>query len=335
YWPVNELEKPEQWGAQYPSSQFPQSSGSTCTMALTVANNVSALTAQLNLNRTSNTLATSLERLSTGLKINRGADGPAALVISEQQRAQIVGLQTALTNTSKAIALVQTGEGALNEINSLLNKARSLALDSANIGVNDQNALNATQAGLPNILTTIDNIANTTQFGQKKLLDGTAGIAVLGAPAGYAVTATGDTVGGTYTLGGFTAAVKANALGGAAFAGVVAANDGTLNINGTNISLTSLNANTLGAAITTINAVSERRGVPAVANAGAVQLVSNSFGSAGNFTATFSSAALAANAGFAGASIVTSTSTLSTAATDAAGTFTDGSGNVFVGVGSG
>src|SRR5437879_11110147 len=109
-------------------------------MSLAINNNVSSLTAQNNLTHTSSMLSTSLERLSSGLKINRGADGPAALVISEQQRAQIAGLNTAIDNTNKAVALVQTGEGALNEINSLLVKVRGLALDSANAGVNDANA---------------------------------------------------------------------------------------------------------------------------------------------------------------------------------------------------
>src|SRR5258707_3608865 len=104
-------------------------------MSLPIVNNLSSLTAQQNLAASSNALSNSLERLSTGLKINRGADGPAALVISEQQRSQIAGLQQAITNTSTAVALVQTGEGALNEVNTLLTQARGLALDSANAGV--------------------------------------------------------------------------------------------------------------------------------------------------------------------------------------------------------
>lgn len=144
-------------------------------MPLAITNNIESLNAQNNVNRTTNSLARSLERLSSGLKVNRGADGPAALVISEQQRAQITGLQAAIENTSKGISLVQTGEGALNEINRLLLKARSLALDSANAGVNDNNSLAANQAEIANALDTIDRIANTTQFGTKKLLNGEAG----------------------------------------------------------------------------------------------------------------------------------------------------------------
>ncbi|MFM7564316.1 MAG: flagellin, partial [Planctomycetota bacterium] len=117
----------------------------------------------------------SIERLSSGLKVNRGADGPAALVISEKQRAQISGLRTAIDNTEKAVSVVQTAEGALSEINSLLVKVRGLALDSANTGVNDDDALAANQAEITNALDTINRIANNTQFGTKKLLDGSAG----------------------------------------------------------------------------------------------------------------------------------------------------------------
>src|SRR3954451_3191246 len=100
-------------------------------MALSITNNVASLVAQHNLNRSSQALSKSLERLSSGLKINRGADGPAALVISEQQRAPIAGLTAAIDNTSKAVAMVQTAEGALSEVNGLLVKIRSLAIDSA------------------------------------------------------------------------------------------------------------------------------------------------------------------------------------------------------------
>ena len=75
-------------------------------MGLSIANNVSSVMAQNNMDKTNSMLSKSLERLSSGLKINRGADGPAALVISEQQRAQISGLRAATDNTSKAVALV-------------------------------------------------------------------------------------------------------------------------------------------------------------------------------------------------------------------------------------
>src|SRR5437870_4897278 len=147
-------------------------------MGLSIANNISSLTAQNHLTHTQSMLSKSLERLSSGLKINRGGDGPAALVISEQQRAQIAGLQAAIDNTSKAVALVQTAEGSLNEVNSLLVKIRSLSIDSANEAVNDSNALAANQAEIRNALDTINRVANNTQFGNKKLLDGSLGATV-------------------------------------------------------------------------------------------------------------------------------------------------------------
>ena len=91
-------------------------------MSLVIANNPLALTAQHNLGRSTSALQRSLERLSSGFKINRGADGPAALVISEKQRAQIAGLNAAIANSEKAVSLVQTAEGALSEINNLLDR---------------------------------------------------------------------------------------------------------------------------------------------------------------------------------------------------------------------
>src|SRR5437879_774865 len=109
-------------------------------MGLIITDNISSLIAQNSVNNTSSNLATSLQRLSTGLKINSGADGPAALVISEEQLGQIAGLQTAIDNTSKAVSLVQTAEGALGTINGLLTQIRSIALDSANNGVQDATA---------------------------------------------------------------------------------------------------------------------------------------------------------------------------------------------------
>lgn len=173
-------------------------------MGLAITNNVASLTAQHNLTRSNNSLARSLERLSSGLKINRGADGPAALVISEQQRAQIAGLGAAIDNTSKAIAMVQTTEGALNEINTLLVKIRSLAIDSANTGVNDANTVAANQAEVANALQTIDRIANTTKFGTKNVLNGQAAISasVSGANNGGlgALKAGTSTAAGAYTI---------------------------------------------------------------------------------------------------------------------------------------
>jgi flagellin len=314
-------------------------------MALIITNNISSLQAQNALSQNSASLSKTLEQLSTGLRINTGADGPAAFVISQQQQAQIAGLQQAISNSSVATTLVQTGGGALNEISSLLTQARGLALNSANTGVNDQNALDANQAQLNNILSTINNIANTTQFGQKQLLDGNAGVNILSAPLGYGISVGGATASGTYALSGFTAATQANSLAGTAFAtagGVTGATVGSVTINGVLINLNSSNANTLTNTISTINAVSAQTGVTAVANgtgaAAKLQLVSNTFGAPGNFTAVFDSGATAQLLGYGGGAlttITTATATNGTAATNVAGTLTGPDGNPVAGVGVG
>ncbi|MFM8270970.1 MAG: flagellin, partial [Gemmata sp.] len=208
-------------------------------MALSIVNNNASLNAQQNLSKTSGNLNRSLERLSSGLKVNRGADGPAALVISEQQRAQIAGLKTAIDNTNKATSLVQTGEGALNEVAGLLNKIRSLSIDSANSAVNDSNALAANQAEIANSLKTIDNIANTTKFGTKNLLDGSASISgtITGAPraGASAVKTTNNTTAGTYQVALTSSATGGSVVGTSTGTGSLVAAD-TLTVAGGGLS---------------------------------------------------------------------------------------------------
>lgn len=275
-------------------------------MPLTITNNNAALNAQNSLERTNGSLAKSLERLSTGLKVNRGADGPAALVISEQQRAQIAGLRTAIDNTNKAVSLVQTGEGALNEVNKLLNKVRTLAVDSANSGVNDQTAQAANQAEISNILTTVDRIASTTKFGTKNLFDGSAGVS--GTTNDTDVTfrkATIDTTAGTYAVVVGTAAEKANVEAGTAQTAALA-NDENLNVNGVQIKLTA--GLSQAQVIDKINEFSSQTGVKADANGtgGATRLVSNEYGSGASITA-ISDRAGAANSTGLGTTALTDT----------------------------
>lgn len=276
-------------------------------MALSVVNNVASLNAQNNLNRANNTLSKSLERLSTGLKINRGADGPAALVISERQRAQIAGLQTAVDNTSKAVSLVQTGEGALNTISSLLNKARSLALDSANAGAQDRDSLAANQAELANVLTTIDNIANSTQFGNQKLLDGSASVSGevrIGDAAKKQVSqdvsfvsATPTTKSGNYEIKITTAAEKAAVAASQKQEDVLARAE-TLSINGVQVNLDAGLSQAQVAA--RINEFSSQTGVAAAINAesGTTLLTTIRYGSAAKIVVQSSAEASVTSTGF-------------------------------------
>jgi len=142
-------------------------------MSLRINHNISALNGTRNMIRNDFAVSRSLEKLSSGLRINRAADDAAGLIISEQMRAQIAGLDQAVKNSETAVSLVQTAEGALDEMNTLLNKARQLALHAANDGANDSNQLAADQSELDNIVSSIDRIATNTQFGTKKILDGT------------------------------------------------------------------------------------------------------------------------------------------------------------------
>jgi flagellin len=283
-------------------------------MALGINNNVASLNAQNSLTRTNNMLSSSLEKLSTGLKVNRGADGPAALVISETQRAQIAGLRTAIDNTNKAVSLVQTGEGALDEMNKLLNKVRSLAVDSANSGVNDINAQTANQAEITNILGTIDRIASNTKFGTKNLFDGSAG--VTGNTTDADVTfmkGTVDSTAGSYAVAITTAGEKAAVEAG--FVTTTLAADENLTINGTQIKLTAgMNQTQV---IDKINEFSNQTGVRADNNgttvAGSTRLVSNSYGSAATISAYSDRAGAVTSSGI-------GTSTLSDTGVDIAGT---------------
>jgi flagellin len=141
-------------------------------MSLRINHNIDAIVGQRNLSMNSANLSHSLQRLSSGLRINSAADDPSGLVISEQMRAQITGLNQAVSNTQNAVSMVQTTEGALDEVNSLLDKARQLTLDAANTGVNDTNQLAADQSELDNVISSISRISSVTQFGTKNLLDG-------------------------------------------------------------------------------------------------------------------------------------------------------------------
>ena len=118
-------------------------------------------------------LSKSLERLASGQKINRAADDPAALVISEHMRAQVSGMEQAIKNNEVAISLVQTAEGSMNEISSILVSLRQRAISAANVGASDQDMIEANQAEIENGLASIDRVVSSTQFGHYKLLDGT------------------------------------------------------------------------------------------------------------------------------------------------------------------
>ncbi len=142
-------------------------------MSLKINHNIESMVAHRNLLMNDRALSKSLERLASGQKVNRAADDPAALVISEHMRAQVSGMDQAIKNNEIAISLVQTAEGSMNEISNLLIGLRQRAISAANVGASDQSMIEANQAEIENALASIDRLVTTTQFGHYKLLDGT------------------------------------------------------------------------------------------------------------------------------------------------------------------
>ncbi|NLA37136.1 MAG: flagellin [Actinobacteria bacterium] len=169
-----------------------------------INNNISALNAWRNLNTSNTQMGKSLEKLSSGFRINRAADDASGLVISQSLRAQISGLKQATRNAQDGISVVQTAEGALNEVHSMLNRMRDLAVQSANTGTNGQAARDAAQSEFDELRNEIDRIATSTSFGSQKLLDGNFGVKAAArsgfVSSGSLTIASGDTL--TLTAGG-------------------------------------------------------------------------------------------------------------------------------------
>ncbi|MGE6811423.1 flagellin, partial [Pseudoalteromonas nigrifaciens] len=143
-------------------------------MALTVNTNVSSLNAQRNLTKSGQGLATSMERLASGMRINSAKDDAAGLQISNRLTSQINGLAVAQRNANDGISMAQTAEGAMQASTDILQRMRELALQSAN-GSNSNTDRDALQKEVSALQTELTRIAETTSFGGQKLLDGTFG----------------------------------------------------------------------------------------------------------------------------------------------------------------
>ena len=158
-------------------------------MASVINTNISSLTAQRNLSSSQNSLATSMQRLSSGLRINSAKDDAAGLAISERMTSQIRGMNQAVRNANDGISLAQTAEGALGEIGNNLQRIRELAVQSANAtnSTSDRTALNSEVTQLS---SEIDRVSKTSDFNGTKLLDGsfTAQQFQVGANAGQTIS---------------------------------------------------------------------------------------------------------------------------------------------------
>ncbi|CAN7728443.1 flagellin [Acidovorax sp. LjRoot66] len=159
-------------------------------MAATINTNVSSLTAQRNLGTSQSSLSTSIQRLSSGLRINSAKDDAAGLAISERFTSQIRGLNQAVRNAGDGISLAQTAEGALKASGDILQRVRELAVQSANAS-NSAGDRQALQAEVGQLVSELDRISQTTEFNGQKLLDGTFGTQQfqVGANANQTITA--------------------------------------------------------------------------------------------------------------------------------------------------
>src|SRR5688572_20019201 len=263
--------------------------------------NVSSLIAQRVLRKNNNSLNTSLERLSTGLKINTGADNPAGLIASENLRAEKAGIQQAIENAGRASNIIGTAEGGLSEVSTLLTELQNLVSQSANTGGLSQEELAANQLQVDSILNTINRIAQSTAFQGAKLLNGnyaytTSGVtstqvdnlrinaarqpdgSTLNVVVQVVTSAQTGTI--TYTNGAISGAEGATIE--------VAGNVGTEQ-------LSFASGTTVSSIATAVNAVKTATGVSAIVSGTALRMTSTKFGCnqfvsvktiAGNFTAS-------------------------------------------------
>jgi len=220
-------------------------------MALIINTNFFALNAQRNLSQTQSGLERVLQRLSTGLRINSAADDAAGLAISDRLTAQIRGLNQAVRNANDGVSMLQTADGSLQEISNLLQRARELAVQSANDSTNssDRQSLNSE---VSQIVAELDRLANTVQFNNKKLLDGTFSNQQLqiGANANQTVS---------FSI----ASVQTNALGAKVLAGNAMSSTGFADFTATSTITINGIAITLGAQTTidgVINAINAKTG---------------------------------------------------------------------------
>ncbi|MCF6265836.1 MAG: flagellin FliC [Desulfuromusa sp.] len=162
-------------------------------MALTINTNVASLNAQRNLGKSQGALNKSMQRLSSGLRINSAKDDAAGLAISDRMTSQIRGLNQAARNANDGISLAQTAEGALQETTNILQRMRELAVQSAN-DTNTDDDRNSLNAEFSQLISEIDRIADTTSFNGKVLLSGgfatTSAVFQVGANAGQTIGVT-------------------------------------------------------------------------------------------------------------------------------------------------
>ena len=307
-------------------------------MGMRINTNVEAFNAQRNLSATATAYAKSVQKLSSGLRINTAADDAAGLSISEKLKAQVNGLGQAQRNAQDGISMIQTAEGALNETHSILQRMRELTIQAANdtLATSDRTAITSE---INQLSSEIDRIANSTQFNGKNLLDGSmtavnsaSGFSTGTNLTGFTASATNVTLTGTPATGSYSvtltnAGAQSTQTGKtAALATTDATNGaGTLVINGTSISVTAGQAvSGTGSVIAAINA--SAAGVTAsLDGTGKLVLTANNKGSAAitvTGTGSAGTSTMLKDLGLATAAGTNADNTTSVAGSNMAGTVT-------------
>jgi len=245
--------------------------------------NVISLIGQRNLRTNAERMSKSIERLSSGFRINSGADDPSGLVISELLRAQVGGVTIAQQNAEQGVNLIKTAEGALMEVSNLLQQIRNLAVSAASDSTHNEDSRGALQRQVASAMTTIDQIGSTTTYAGRALLDGSAGTKVQIRDTTHIAAAnlTASAGEGLADVDVTTAATKATKDTSHAYAdtGTTVANPGTITIN--NKQITVIATDTVQDVIDKINDETTTTGVVASWDAGntVVQLDQNYYGS--------------------------------------------------------
>lgn len=251
--------------------------------------NTSSILASRQLANSQNLLQQSLERLSSGLRINRGADDPAGLIISQNLRSEVEGVRQAINNSQRASNVIATTEGALSEVANLLNDIQSKIVEAANVGAVSEDEIKANQLQIDSAVASITRIANTTTFGGRKLLNGSLGYITSGVNNSQITDLAIQGVSfGTAAYIPVTINVTQSAQHGELrFATSSVSQDVTIEIAGPRgvNTLSLLSGTTASAILAAVNLVSDATGVSAslinpLSAASGIRLVSQDFGSA-------------------------------------------------------
>jgi flagellin len=257
-------------------------------MSSVINTNVSSLIAQRSLSKNNQALNTSLERLSTGLRINSGADDPSGLIASEALKAEQTGISTAIDNANRATNIIGTAEGGLNEVSNLLNQLQGLVNQSANTGALSSDEISANQLQVDSILNTVNRIANSTSFQGKNLLDGSLAytLSSAGTSAFASLAVNAANLPGNQPEAVVVQVTNSATLGKVSYAGaggsaVIGASAVTLQIAGNlgSQQLSFAGSTRLSAVAAAINNITGETGVVASAGAAKLTFLTQSYGS--------------------------------------------------------